>query len=68
MSSQDIIRAWKDQEYRQNLNEEQLSKLPENPAGIVDLSHEDMEVTAGGFYSASPCTYTEHQWMGCTCK
>ena len=48
MSNSDIIRAWKDEDYSSSLSEEQRSQLPENPAGIVELSDEDMEVVAGG--------------------
>ncbi|MBV6622421.1 MAG: mersacidin/lichenicidin family type 2 lantibiotic [Rivularia sp. (in: Bacteria)] len=50
MSNIDIIRAWKDEEYRNSLSEEQRSQLPENPAGMVELSDEDMESMAGGVY------------------
>jgi mersacidin/lichenicidin family type 2 lantibiotic len=48
MSNNDIIRAWKDEDYSSSLSEEQRSQLPENPVGIVELSDEDMEVVAGG--------------------
>ncbi|BAY29251.1 hypothetical protein NIES2107_10920 [Nostoc carneum NIES-2107] len=48
MSQQDIIRAWKDREYRESLSEEQRSNLPENPAGIAELSDEVLETIAGG--------------------
>ena len=53
MSNIDIIRAWKDEEYRNSLTEEQRSQLPENPAGIVELSDEDMEALAGGYLNAA---------------
>ncbi len=32
----DIVRAWKDEVYRQTLSEEQLNSLPANPAGELD--------------------------------
>ncbi len=48
MSHEDIIRAWKDEEYRNSLSEEQRSQLPENPVGIVELPDADMERIAGG--------------------
>jgi mersacidin/lichenicidin family type 2 lantibiotic len=44
----DIIRAWKDEEYRNSLSEEQRAQLPENPAGMVELADEEMEIMAGG--------------------
>jgi mersacidin/lichenicidin family type 2 lantibiotic len=49
MSHEDIIRAWKDEEYRNSLSEEQRAHLPENPAGMVELGDTDMESIAGGF-------------------
>ncbi len=42
----DITRAWKDETYRQSLNEEQLSTLPANPAG--ELSDTDLADVSGG--------------------
>ncbi|WP_228060620.1 mersacidin/lichenicidin family type 2 lantibiotic [Coleofasciculus sp. LEGE 07081] len=45
MSNLDIIRAWKDEEYRNSLSEEQRDQLPENPAGMIELSNTDMEST-----------------------
>ncbi|MEQ9358058.1 mersacidin/lichenicidin family type 2 lantibiotic [Coleofasciculus sp. F4-SAH-05] len=48
MSNIDIIRAWKDEEYRQSLSEEQRSQLPENPAGSLELAEQDMQNLVGG--------------------
>ena len=39
----DIVRAWKDESYRQELSEEQLRALPANPAGGLELSDADLE-------------------------
>jgi mersacidin/lichenicidin family type 2 lantibiotic len=48
MANIDIIRAWKDEEYRNGLSEEQRSQLPENPAGMVELTNTSMETIVGG--------------------
>ena len=48
MSKEDIIRAWKDSEYRDSLSEEQRSQLPENPAGLLDSTDTSMESISGG--------------------
>ena len=48
MASIDIIRAWKDLEYRNSLTEEQRALLPANPAGLVELTEEELEEVAGG--------------------
>jgi len=44
----DIARAWKDEEYRQSLNTEQLAALPANPAGGVELSDRQLAKIVGG--------------------
>lgn len=44
----DVVRAWKDEDYRDSLTQDQRDRLPENPAGLVELSDEDMSSIAGG--------------------
>lgn len=45
----DIVRAWKDDSYRQSLNEEQLSMLPANPVGeLTDAELATIFGTGGG--------------------
>ncbi|MBS9394247.1 MAG: mersacidin/lichenicidin family type 2 lantibiotic [Dolichospermum sp. LBC05a] len=48
MSNLDIIRAWKDEEFRNSLSAEQQEQLPANPAGLVELNDEDMSSVSGG--------------------
>ena len=55
MSEFDIIRAWKDPEYRKSLTEEQRSQLPENPAGMIELPDEEMEKIQGGLFKSKIC-------------
>ncbi len=55
MSNIDIIRAWKDEAYLESLSEEERSHLPENPAGIIELSDEEMEKVGGGFGNTFAC-------------
>jgi len=43
-----IIRAWKDPEYRTNLSAEEQAQLPENPAGAIELSDDELEMATGG--------------------
>ena len=49
MSNENIIRAWKDEDYSHSLNEGQLEQVPDNPAGIIELSQTEMETVAGGY-------------------
>jgi mersacidin/lichenicidin family type 2 lantibiotic len=37
-----IIRAWKDEDYRLSLSVDEQRALPANPAGLVELSEEDL--------------------------
>jgi mersacidin/lichenicidin family type 2 lantibiotic len=37
MSLNDIIRAWKDADYRSSLSAAELAQLPQHPAGQIDL-------------------------------
>lgn len=48
MSKIDIIRAWKDEEYRNSLSEAEKAQLPENPAGAIELDDDDMSSMSGG--------------------
>lgn len=51
-----IIRAWKDPEFRLSLSEEEQATLPENPAGAIELTDDELEMVTGGHgpsYSAS---------------
>lgn len=48
MAVNETIRAWKDEAYRLRLTEAEQAALPENPAGLIELSDEEMEMVAGG--------------------
>ena len=48
MSPDKIIRAWKDEEFRRKLGSRQRSLLPENPAGIIELSDDELTLANGG--------------------
>jgi mersacidin/lichenicidin family type 2 lantibiotic len=48
MSKRDIIRAWKDPEYRLSLNESERALLPDHPAGLIELTDAELDGVAGG--------------------
>ena len=48
MSPNKIIRAWKDEDYRLSLTSEERGLLPENPAGIIELSEDELGSANGG--------------------
>jgi mersacidin/lichenicidin family type 2 lantibiotic len=57
MNIQEIIRAWRDKEFRQSLSEEQLALLPENPIGET-LSQEELLQISGGLKRNPSTTHT----------
>lgn len=43
----DLIRAWKDESYRETLTPEQQAALPANPAGAIELNEEELASVDG---------------------
>ena len=58
MSAKDVIRAWKDEDFRLGLSAAQRAMLPDNPVGAIELSDEDLTDVAGAKPSIDyrPCT------------
>lgn len=56
MKREEIIRAWKDEDYRLSLGATELSALPENPAGLIELSDLETGLVAGATASILPIT------------
>jgi mersacidin/lichenicidin family type 2 lantibiotic len=54
MTVLDIIRAWKDEDFRRALTAEQLSRLPAHPSGAIDFRDRSLE-EAIGLIGNSPC-------------
>jgi mersacidin/lichenicidin family type 2 lantibiotic len=49
----DVVRAWKDETYRQNLSEKQREMVPANPAGELELTDDELEAVFGGGHGHS---------------
>jgi mersacidin/lichenicidin family type 2 lantibiotic len=47
MSHRDIIRAWKDAEFRSNLSQAERAMLPSHPAGSIELADPELDRTVG---------------------
>lgn len=54
MKTNHVVRAWKDEDYRSSLSESESSLMPQNPAGMVELSDSDLRRVTGG-WAASTC-------------
>ncbi len=69
MSHVDVIRAWKDPDYRRGLSEAQLAELPANPAGDMALTNEQLKEFSGGkpiVTTAITCTRSTFLgWKAC---
>lgn len=52
-ATNDIIRAWKDREYLENLSEAERQGLPLNPAGRATLDSGEWQRAAGGMAAPS---------------
>jgi len=68
MSNMNIIRAWKDEDYRLSLSEAERALLPEHPAGLIELSGAEMDGVAGGGGppgTGAGCGPSTSREMGC---
>jgi mersacidin/lichenicidin family type 2 lantibiotic len=65
MSKVDIIRAWKDEDYRLSLSDSERAQLPDNPAGLVELNDSDLNDAAGGtiFPTVQTCMLCESMYF-----
>ena len=52
MKSEVIVRSWKDETYRLGLNYKERALLPDDPAGVVELTDADLNGVGGGIVTA----------------
>jgi mersacidin/lichenicidin family type 2 lantibiotic len=48
MLKANIVRAWKDPEYRASLSADERAKLPAHPAGVIELEPAALTRVVGG--------------------
>ncbi len=63
MNTLNLIRAWKDASYRATLTTEELTALPENPAGLIELDDAALGDVNGAILPGYGPTKTDE---GCT--
>ena len=63
MSADNIIRAWKDEEFRLSLSAGERALLPSNPAGLIELTDEALSELVAGAAEAGSCC-----WRSCNTK
>ena len=47
MSRVDVVRAWRDPQYRRSLSRDQLALMPQNPAGAVQVDERALAAATG---------------------
>ena len=48
MTNKNIVRAWRDPEYRNSLSETERAALPDHPAGWIELGDAGLNNVGGG--------------------
>ncbi|MCI0459191.1 MAG: mersacidin/lichenicidin family type 2 lantibiotic [Gemmataceae bacterium] len=56
MSVEKIIRAWKDEDFRQSLSAAERALLPAHPAGLIDLTAAELDALTGGYFATPYCS------------
>jgi len=54
----DLVRAWKDEGYRETLSDRQLALVQENPAGAIELTESELTAVDGGMLPLTTLTTT----------
>ncbi len=44
----DVVRAWRDAEYRNSLSDDERASLPEHPVGLAEIDNELLKGVTGG--------------------
>ncbi|MEO6191965.1 MAG: mersacidin/lichenicidin family type 2 lantibiotic [Thermoanaerobaculia bacterium] len=57
MKKIDVIRAWRDEEYRNSLTEQELSSLPESPAGMATVDDSALRSVGGAAWTTYCTTF-----------
>ena len=56
MKKNDIIRAWKDPQFRAGLSAEQQALLPAHPAAAIAIDDDDLAAVSGGASHTAICS------------
>ena len=67
MSNKKAIRVWKDEEFRLSLSEAERASLPQNPAGLIELSDAELGAVGGGIiHTFLACSVPCYPTLLCT--
>ena len=62
MPASELVRAWKDEEYRETLTAEQRAQLPEHPSGPVEFGEPQLEDESLFGPAARRCKFISHNY------
>ena len=65
MTDINIVRAWKDETYRQSLSASEQAALPINPAGMIELDDADLVDVSGGTGTGTTTTIIISNALSC---
>jgi len=43
MNTNEVVRAWKDEDYRDTLTAERAKELPQHPAGVIEFERPELD-------------------------
>jgi mersacidin/lichenicidin family type 2 lantibiotic len=67
MKKIDVVRAWRDPEYRAGLSEAELAQLPPHPAEAMEVSDEALLGVVAGLRPEGSATSTPTSSCDCCC-
>ena len=65
MTTKNIIRAWRDAEFRNSLSESDRASLPAHPAGLIELSDAALNDVSGGMRARDTTLWTCTMCLPC---
>ena len=70
MPTVDIVKAWKDEDYRDTLTSDQQAQLPPHPAGLVEFGVPELDDESLFGPEVRKCKYITRQTMnrGVKCR
>ena len=61
MKNAEVIRAWKNADYRLSLSRAERDSMPEHPAGHIELTDEELGGASGGIDLSTVAIFTAGQ-------
>ena len=67
MPTMEIVRAWKDEEYRDRLTTDQRKKVPEHPSGVIEFGKPQLEDESLFGVDVAACKFSHFKSHGEKC-